>query len=266
MAGHNIMATTLLKEVLGVKQVLGDPLDQAPSFSEIVEELASEYQHMTNEANNTAEAWAVKEYTLTTVAGTADYRLDLVIPTLYKPLAIYTIPADVNSTPQYQLQSIEFEYLPKEWAWLGQNRGQALFSSHDSQYIAFYRTIGTTTGEEIYARLAPVPTRAQSYRIIYQQTDWWDILSGAMLSGDAPLPNSSQRIYIRALAAENLLLKGSVMWSHDPVQNFARTKMVAEGLKIRKERYYSSYKEYLSSLDQPDVITVDSWADEMVWQ
>lgn len=259
------MATTLLNEILGVKQLLDSPMDQSPSYNDIVDELAAEYQHMTNQVNNTAEAWMVGEYTLTTVVGTSDYQLNVAVPLFYKALAVYTVPSDVNAHPQYGLEFMELEYMPQEWAWLGQNKGQYMYSSHDSQAIAFYRTL-TTSGELIYARLAPVPANVQSYKIIYQQTDWWDSAILSSIVQSPGLPNSSQRMYIRTLAAENLLMKGAVMWSYDPVKNFAKSQIVAKGLALRKERYKKAYDEYISSLDQPDITFIKSWADENVYQ
>lgn len=260
------MATTLLDEILGVKQLLDSPMAQSPSFLDIVDELSAEYQHMTNVVNNTSEAWMISEYTLTTVAGQQDYRLDGDIPTFYKALAAYTIPANTSSTPQYGIEFMELEHIPKQWAWLSQTNGQYMFSSHDSQIMAFYRQLNAADGERIYVRLAPVPTEAQSYRIIYQQTDWWDaqIFQGAAL--DYVMPNSSQRMYLRSLAAENLLLKGAVMWSFDPVKNFSKAKIVERGIEIRKNRYKEAWDEYISSLDQPDVTIIESWADKNVFQ
>lgn len=254
------MANSLLQEVLGVRNLLDNPLSQAPSFKQIVEELQAEYQYITNDTNNTGNSWQIGETTLTTVSG--QYRYDLSVTDFYKALNVTTVPGDINGQPQYTLEFTEFENMPKEWAWLSPTRGQYMYSSHDSQLIAFYRTQDSTTGEVLKCEIRPVPNRVQDYKILYQITDWWTDHESAAYK----LPHSSQRYYVRALVAQNLLLRGGVKWSFDEVKNFTKGKIVAEGLKTRLERYKAVYDEYKDTLDIPDITEADSWADWLVWQ
>lgn len=261
------MSTTALDEVLGVRSLLNNPLSQAPSFKDILEELEAEYQNVFNETNNTGNAWQVCEYTLTTTEGQRRYRI--APPQFYKALAVTTVPADDNTDPQYPLEFTELEHLPQEWAWLGENKGQLLYSSHDAQMVAFYRKLGKM-GAEQWVELRPTPTRTQQYTILYQITDWWVTNSTSLDSTSHPLsstkmPHSSQRFYIRALVAQNLLLTGKVQWQFDDKFNLEMGKIVADGLKTKIERYKPVFDEYKDSLDNPDITYISSWADDNVF-
>lgn len=258
------MATTVLSEVMGVRVMLNNPMPQAPAFKDILEELEAEYQHLTNDLNNTGNAWQVDNYTLTTVAGTYEYEITPTNKEFYKALNVTTIPSNTSVDPQYVLEFTELEHMPQEWAWLGQNRGQYMYSSHDSQMIAFYRKI-TVSGEKLYCQIRPTPTEAQSYNILYQVTDWWGRISSGT-GTDFYMPHSSQRFYIRALVAQNLLLKGMVRWSFDDVRNFKTGQLVAKSLEVRINRYKQAYDEYIDSLDNPDLTMIDAWADDYVHQ
>lgn len=258
------MATNLLKEVLGVRHLLDGPMDQSPSFDEIVDELAIEYQHVTNELNNTGNAWQVNTTTITTVAEQEDYQI--LAQDFYKALLVTTVPQSSGTHPEYVLEFTEAEHIPKDWAWLSSGKGQYMYSSHDSQIIAFYRKIGTN-GEELWVKLRPVPGQAQNYKILYQQTDWWDtVFATGGISGveDFVPPHSSQRYYIRAVAAHNLLMSGRVKWSFDEIRNFSKSQQSQRGLESRISRYRQAYEEYKSSLDNPDITWIEPWSDNIL--
>lgn len=258
------MATTIQAEVLGVRSMLNNPLPQAPSYNDILEEMQAEYQNITNLTNATANSWQVANYTLTSVAGQYEYTITPANDDFFKALNVTTVPPDVDTDPQYMVEFTELEHIPKEWGWLGENQGQFLMSSHDSQLIAFYRTI-TSSGSAIKCQIRPTPTRVQDYNILYQVTDWWPQVL-VSLGKEFTLPHSSQRFYIRALVAQNLLLKGNVSWSFDADRDAATAKLVESGLSARLARYQEGFNEYRGSLDNPDITFITSWADDNVWQ
>src|SRR6478736_7388416 len=111
------MATTILAEILGVRQMLSGPLAQSPSFREILQELEAEYQYITNDTNNTGNAWQVDELTFTTAEGVQDYILEVTseIGDFFKALNVVTVPEKTSSTPQYVLEFTEVEHIPQEW-------------------------------------------------------------------------------------------------------------------------------------------------------
>lgn len=253
------MSVTVHELVKGIRSDLGDPLQQSPSYLQIINELANEFQNITNETNNTGQAWQVGDYTLTTVVGQRQYEITgIQYVDFFKALYCVSVPSDVNAAPEYWLEFTEAEHLPQEWAWLSQTRGQYMYSSHDSQIMAFYRKL-ELGGPKLYCELRPTPSRVQSYRILYQQTDWFD---GILQTLTSTTPHGSQKPYIRALVAMNLLLKGVVKWSQDRKYNRGRALGVEKSLKFKLERYAAAYEEYKRTLDVADVTYLDSWADE----
>jgi hypothetical protein len=258
------MSNTVLQEVQGVRQMLSNPLTQSPSFKDILEEMEAEYQAVTNQTNNTGNAWQTDNHTLTTVAGTYDYEIAPANGDFYKALNVTTIPSNVDIDPQFTLEFTELEHIPQEWSWLGQNKGQYMYSSHDSQIIAFYRKI-TSAGAQLRCQIRPTPASVETYNILYQVTDWWPKVDDVADLGFT-LPHSSQRFYVRALVAQNLLLKGMVKWSYDTMANYKQGELVFKGLETRIRRYKEQYDEYIDSLDNPDITYISSWADDNVFQ
>lgn len=328
------MPSTIAQEVLGVRSLLDSPLDQAPTFEDILGELEAEYQQVLNELNDRSDAWSISTYTFSSVAGQGDYELqssreidlqlniaenritlnsgtwtasdvgktitlgyplnatytiltvdegnvDATVNTVfgsgissivgiletplqdfYKALAVTTVPENINADPEYVLEFTELEHLPKEWAWLSQNKGQYMESSHDAQLIAFYRKMGTYS-EEIWCQIRPIPSKAESYKILYQQSDWWDKFLDSTNYAEFRTPHSTQRMYIRGLVALNLLYKGSVKWSFNDMKNELKTKSLIEGLEKRVARYRKSFDEYKDSLDQSDIVYATAWANEL---
>jgi hypothetical protein len=256
------MSTTLDKEVYGVRDILRSPLPQSPSFRDIVHELEAEYQHVTNETNNTGNAWQVASYDLETVA---DQRVYEILPEdgfdYFKPLNITYIPD--GSDRQHTVEMTELENIPKEWAWINQQSNPFVFASSEGQFIAFYGSIdedGTHTNVEI----RPTPDRVQTYTILYQVSDWWALIGASVGSREFTMPFSSQKFYIRSLVAQNLLMKGAVKWSTDDNYNLKMGEIVGKGLEVRIQRYNKVFEEYKLSLDHPDVVEIDSWIDSVI--
>lgn len=252
------MATTLLKELFAVRKALGYPLDNEPSLKQIIYEMQSEHQNLTNETNNTGQSWQVSEYILSSVVDQREYEITVPFGDFYKALTVTTVP-DNSTTPEYPVYFVEREHISNEWPWLSSSGGQLFWSSHDSSFISFYRKIGANTAK-LYAELRPVPSKVQDYRILYMQTDWWE---QAILLQTSQLPHSSQRFYIQALVARNLILAGVVKWSYDSEANAYKARHVLQGLKEKIERYKKAYDDYKASLDIPGVTMAESWAPDL---
>lgn len=275
------MATTVKQEIQGVRGFLGNPLAQFPTTQDILEELAIEYQHITNRLNNTGNPWLVEDYHLETEIGVSDYRLDIDLQNFYKPLNLYTIPegtdisynTNTNKTGlvldatnavgdgrEYSLEFIELEHISDKDNYLKPYSGWFFNSVFSSQKVAIYKKIDED-GERIYLKLRPTPILAQNYRLVYQVSDWWDTLFEFSNQLEQKLPNSSQRAYVRALVSMNLLEKGVVKWSLNSNENKDRFSRIQTGLTRRIQRYKEDFDEYLTSLDNPDIITLDSQDD-----
>lgn len=249
------MPSTLMNELNGVRSMLGNPLPQAPTIKDITEELEAVYQENTNIGNNTGIAWQVDSFVLTATAGQRTYVLDPdVVIDFYKALTVTTVPTS-DSDPEYTLEFTEIEHLPQEWAWLGQNQGILLDSSHSSGLVAFYRQLGRA-GEEIVCELRPTPNSTQQYTVWYQVGDWWERV---FQNSDTAytLPNKEYRFYFRALAARNLLPK--CQWSYG--QDKERYENIKEMLDRRIVMSKKVYDDGLATIDNADVIRLDSYAD-----
>ena len=256
------MANSVLDEVVAIRGLLDEPLPNAPSFEDVLEAIEAEYQQAVNQSNNTPNAWAKAEVQFTTTAGTRDYQILTNDDDFDKPLVVVTVPSDTLISPEYQLEFTEVEYLSQVWAWLGQNKGQYYFSSHDAQLIAFYHQL-TDDGDEVWVSLRPTPAAAQTYKVIYQVGDWWSRVFASQDLG-YELPFAPHKHYLRAVAAQTLLYK--CRWSMDKTADMAMKSEIALTLQSKIERYRPVYDEWLRTLVVPDIISIESWCDTNVWQ
>jgi hypothetical protein len=274
--------TTLIKEVFGVRQFLGDPLEQAPSVRQVINELEAEYLHISVDAANRGHSQHVGEMVLTTVQHQRRYELGIDANEFYKVLSVSTIPADATVTGDStskrvtitggddrtsDVNMVEFERFGDTWPHLAANRGQLYGSSHDSQAIGFYKSIKPGVGEVITAELRPTPNSAQRYLILYQITDWWDSLFQSSADGandyEFKLPHRSQRMLIRARVARNLIFKGVVKWALNDEYNMSRGLAVVQGLETRIKELQESYDAYLDTLEHGDVVYVELFGDRL---
>lgn len=254
------MSSTPLTEIFGVRAMLNSPLNQSPSVLQIVEELEAEYQTLSNDLNNTSNAWAVETYTLTATQGVRAYQITAT--DFFKALVVTTVPAN-DAAPENVLEFTELEHLPQEWSWLGENHGQLLDSRHSSALIAFYRKLGTT-GEEIWCEIRPTPIQTETYKITYMVGDWWSRVFGNS-NYTYSLPHPPMKHLIRAMVAKNLLLKGAVKWSYDPAENLRRAQFTLQSLEDKIARYNKIYQEYKDGLDGADIVYTTSWAQENIF-
>lgn len=284
------MATNLSREIFGVKAMLGDPLDQSPSIRQICDELEAEYQTVTNEVNNKGNSQHIAEEILTTSVGKRSYDIGSIAKDFYKALSVTTIPSTAVLTPvagdpqgntitvssgigrSHSLEFTELENINDDWGHLRSNSGQLMGSSHDSQMIAIYKVIIPQQGEVVRVEMRPTPNSAQKYLILYQTTDWWDKSApianavsedtGAIVT-QLPfnLPHSSQRMYVRALVARNLL--PITRWGLDDVYNVRRHDHVREMLDRRIDRYRKVYEDYLDTMDHGGMIYIELFGDRL---
>lgn len=256
------MAVTLLQVIANVREILGSPLPQAPSPAQILSELEAEYQYITNRTNSLGDAWYSNSFTFNTVAGTRAYNLTSEATDFYKALKVKTVPSDTDLHPEFELEFVELEHFTQEWSWLGQNKGQLYYSSHDSQMIALYRRIGSS-GEELWCELRPTPANVQTYQVLYQQGTWWDI---ALSAGTAfTMPHPTQTRYLELLVAKNLL--PYTRWSYSNQHNDTMSQKLMADFEKRLPRVEKEFNHHIASLENEDVIILDSWAEDqgIIW-
>lgn len=277
------MSTTFLKEIFGVRKMLGDPLDQAPSTRQIADELDLELQQLLLDASNRGLAQHVGELVIDTVAGQRRYEIGAPeFDTFYKALSVSTIPEGAVVTGDYankrvtvsggddrmyDLELVDMDKMNADWAFAAPNRGQLFTSNHDAQQIAFFKVIDPTVGEKLVVELRPTPNAAQQYLLTYQMTDVWDTLLGGSTDGvtDAnfKIPHPSQRGMVRCRVALNLIGKGVTKWALNDRYNLMRGKLVKDGLTDRYERYKQTYDDYLDELEHGDVVYIELYGDRL---
>lgn len=255
------MTTTLQKEILGVRSLLGEPLDNAPSVVEIIEALEEVYQHVTNLTNNTGNAWQTSTVEFTTTVGVREYEIQPNRATnFYKPLVVTTVPANTTTEPEYILQMVEQEHLSQEWSWLSQNNGVLFYSSHSAFWVAFYQKI-SSKGNGVYCEIRPTPNKVETYKILYQVGDWWNTMETGE-KFDFLMPHHEHRFYLRRLAVNVLLDKKKVRWHYNKTENEREADKLrllnTETLKELKP----SFEAHIASLDNADIITLETYGDK----
>lgn len=284
------MSTTLSKEIMGVREFLGAPLPQSPTTRQILSEMETEYSFITNRLNDREDAWAVDEFIITTVANQSRYRVDILYPKFYKALNVVSIPTNssnlsagdgyelgvdldfsVYSGDSYEepLNLVQLENAHMEWNSLAPESGQLFGNSASSMFVSFFRTVLKEQGEAIFLEIRPVPKEeGQKYKVLYQLTDWWDTLFGDFTHGSAnkylaqKLPNSSQKMYLRALVAKNLVLKGQVKWALNYDRNMDRAKGVLASLDDKISRYGASFNSYIDGLNAGEIVDLVGYSED----
>src|SRR5881394_1164506 len=104
--------------IFQVRRRMNNPLYQSPSPRQILDRAIDEYRNATMRANNTGNAWAVKEFTLTTVDGQRRYVISAA--DFSKALLIATVPSSVPGVvePEIPLEFTQIEQLPNDWEFL----------------------------------------------------------------------------------------------------------------------------------------------------
>jgi hypothetical protein len=235
-----------------VRSILNSPLSNAPTPEDIAEALEETYQWAINRTNNTGNSWQIGTMNIVTVADTWVYQIETQFDDFYKALSVVTVPP--NSTdPEYSLEFVEVEHMPSEWQWITSNNGRLFFSSHASQYIAFYRKLGAD-GETIWCEIRPVPSSVETYKITYQVGSWWD-----RITTDYEMPHKEHRFHLRRLAASTLLPK--CKWHFG--DNDKLKLEIRETLDRAIGLGAPAFEEHIASLDQANVVELETFGDRL---
>jgi len=242
---------SLLDEIQGVRNILANPLPNAPTPEDISDALQEVYQYANNRTNNTGNAWQIGTLNITTVAETYVYQIETQYDDFYKALSVVTVP-ETATDPEYPLEFVEVEHIPEEWSWITSNGGRLYYSDHSVQYIAFYRKMGTA-GETIWVEMRPVPDRVETYKITYQVGDFWNRVANT----DYGMPHREHRFHLRRLAAQTLLPK--CKW------NFGDNNQMKSEIRETLDRAIAmgapAFEDHISSLDQANVIELELFGD-----
>lgn len=205
-------------------------------------------------ANNTGNAWAIKEYTLETEADTRRYEIE--DADFGKPLLIATVPSSTPGIvePEQTLEFTQLEQLPNDWAYLSNNSYWSLWlwgTSQKARYAAFYRQLDAT-GFKNYLEIRPTPAADEEYRVLYQVGDW-----SASVTSDLnfAFPFPELDFYFVTLVSDCLLYK--CRWADGKDQKAELEAAFGKDLS----RYQRTFDDYIASLTVTDIVYAESFAD-----
>lgn len=250
---------TPLKLITEVRRRLNGPLAQSPSPRVILDRALAEYRNAVIGANNSGNAWAVNEYTLTATADTRRY--EITAADFSKALLIATVPAATGPIePEMPLEFTQLERLPEDWAFLRDVGYWSLWWASVSQkarFAAFYRQ-KEAAGFKNYIEIRPTPDAGEQYRVLYQVGDF----TGSVTSDlDFALPFPELDFYFVTLIADALL--PYTRWSNDKNDDGDQLKMLAARFQTDLARYQKTYDDWIASLSVGDIVYADSYADSL---
>jgi hypothetical protein len=235
----------------------GLPLFQSPSPETILEIGVSEFQNATMRVNNKGDAWAIKEYVLTTTDDTRRYLITQ--PDFGKALSVVTVPEDSRHF-ELELEFTELEQIPNDWAWLSNTQSaaslwQSYGVSQSARYVAFYRQL-ETGGFKNYMEIRPSPIVGENYRVLYQVGEW-----GSQIASDLnfAFPFPEVGYYFIALTANCLL--PYTRWTSDAVMDAATKAELKNQFVEDLQRYQETFDNFVASLHRPQLVYAESFAD-----
>lgn len=245
-----------------IRRRLDGPLHQTPSPKQILELGIDEYSNATMKANNSGNAWAVKELTVTALADTRRY--EITAADFAKALLVATVPQNELQEPEMILEFTQIEQIPREWAWLSDSPSFSLWLwnvSQNARYAAVFRE-STSTGFRNYLELRPTPEAGEEYRVLYQVGNW----SGGITSDnliDFKLPFPELDFYFITLVADGLL--AYCKWSNDPVENAMKAKTLSQSFEKALARYDQTFRDFIASLSVSDIVYADSFGETNIY-
>lgn len=243
-----------------VRRRLNNPLAQAPTDRQILDRGIDELRNATMTANNTGNAWAVEEYTVTTEADTRRY--EVTANDFGKALLVCTVPSTVPGVvePEMPLQFTQLEQLPRDWAWLSDTGWWwSLWLcdvSQRSRYAAFFNFLDGSAGFKTVMEIRPTPQAGELYRVLYQVGDWSQSMNSTV-AFQFPFP--SLDFHFVTLISDSLL--PVARWTHDENANIRQAVALERGYAKDLERSTPTWEDYISSLSVSDIVWSESFAD-----
>lgn len=245
------MAHTREERYAKIRAWLGYPKEQKPNPHQIFNQITVEEQSLLNRLTNTGKAWQIVTYTLTTVAGTAEYTLafdtrpasdehfgkvfDVVRATGNAEQPYVKIPFD-------DLDSLDFGKLP---------------TAQDisvNEKISFYRTGSFEQNRK--AVIQPVPQEVLTYICRFYVGTVDRIRS--ILTNSSAVTEVVDYIDLRTAIA---LLPYAEWEGKTDEQNDMTAKKLASGLLFQLENLERITNEYLKNINAPQSFEMSAWND-----
>jgi crotonobetainyl-CoA:carnitine CoA-transferase CaiB-like acyl-CoA transferase len=203
-----------------------DPKPQKPSYRHLLHVGVGAIQHRLNRVQNTGRAWAVGEAALDVSSGTADYTLPAVGSG--KVLDVVTYDASNEDREERQIPFHDLSDVADGWNEWGEGAAR----------IAFYRKGGTG---QLWARVRPVPTSSESYRVLYSVGAW---AANADL-GSSPLLAQFHNLFVLEIAQAGL---PAAEWFADEKENRLKRAELRSYLQERIAEQSKEFDVHVASL------------------
>jgi hypothetical protein len=246
------MGTTRENNIFRIRDLLDNPLPNAPSFHTIFRQCISEEQDIVNQLNNTGIAWGVKEYQLNYTPSIDTYQINvedwgkvmLVVKETGNPYVPY-VPVPFTDLAEQRYGTILSAFYGVY--------GTLFPASETIERMAFYRE--GTTDAQYMVKINPRPNMSWTYLITYMP---------GYMGTDDPLETATQmpeHVDLLRLRAAMALL-GYSKWSDDEAFNRQKRLELADspyGFKYQLVRKEQLFSRYIQSINIPRTVEVDNW-------
>lgn len=247
---------TRIENIKAVRDWLGNPRPNSPSFNSLLRQELAEEQRIANSLNNTGKAWSTQTYTLNYPAGgqntftinAANFGKVLFVTRLLPQnpyISAIPVPfTDINEL-QYGTILAPFYSIYSNWMTVPANT---------IEKMAFYRE--GVINPQFKVKIEPLPRESCQYEITY--------LVGAVgrddpLESTLAVPEYAVLIQLRNALAQLPYAE----WSDDVNYNLMRKKELRESFLFQlygedgRGGHTAEYNEYKKSLVHPKIVEVD---------
>lgn len=229
--------SSITESISRVRELLDYPKESKPQIHRVYGAVIRHLQNRFNELNNTAEAWAYGETTLSAVDGTDTYTVSATA--FGKPISVVTYSTD-DTHFERPVQMVKMSDIVFDWS-VPRNIADGWWSldgsTHSATRIAFYRDAGTNT---VKCVLRPIPQASATYRILYTVGDWTDDV--ALTS--TPLLSEHHHIFEIPAA---LALLPSCEWGEDGKKDEMKRGMLEKSLLGELGMFEGVWKRAIAS-------------------
>lgn len=220
------------QSIVEVRYHLGEPSEGSPSTRQILQKIKDVAQLLHLEMQNSAIAWDVANFQISTVVGQSDYLIPAAPEQFGKDFRVITIDPSNRFHVSREIRRCD----------MGDNDNfyngpvQSNTNGHSAVVCNFYRQ-----GQAIYLRLVPSPGEGgKLYEI------WYETASGLMDStGDTPVMAPFQR-YLNIKAALSLL--PLCKWGNLSGKDLTERMMAVQvGLMSQAAEYKRVWDDWISS-------------------
>ncbi len=216
-----------------VRRRLGNPLDDSPGDSMLMEFLIDNLLNFTASLNNTRNHWSVNHWPLTVTSGTEDFIVTA--QDFGRPFLVYTTdPSDTY----HSRREIPFSLLnDAERRYSGPQQTQSAYPWSAAE-MCFYRI-----GQTWYVRPVPIAGQTATYEVWYEAN--YNASSAADVVG---LESFHNLIRVQtAMSALPHAAWGGISVTENPAAWKLKVDAIAKSLVVDVERYQKQFDNYRAS-------------------